>query len=85
MSTMAMVAYRVAPTGEKWLVSGDGEPGMSYVSQETAYEVAVAEAAGDLRTGHEIRIEVVGGAYDRAGDGSRHAVADNMPRNGLAR
>jgi hypothetical protein len=50
---MAMVAYRVAPTGEKWLVTRDGEPGMSYVSQEAAYEVAVAEASGDLRTGHE--------------------------------
>jgi hypothetical protein len=67
---MAMVAYRVAPTGEKWLVTRDGEPGMSYISQEAAYEVAVAEASGDLRTGHEIRIEVVGDADDRAGDGS---------------
>jgi hypothetical protein len=43
---MAMVAYRVAPTGEKWLVTRDGEPGMSYISQEAAYEVAVAEASG---------------------------------------
>jgi hypothetical protein len=43
---------------------------MSYVSQEAAYEVAVAEAAGDLRTGHEIRIEVLGSAYNRLGDGS---------------
>ena len=54
---MTMVAYKVAPAGEKWLVTRDGEPGMSYVSQEAAYEVAVAEAAGDLRTGHEIRRE----------------------------
>lgn len=74
---MTMVAYKVAPAGEKWLVTRDGEPGMSYVSQEAAYEVAVAEAAGDLRTGHEIRIEVVGGAYDRLGDGSHRAVAGN--------
>jgi hypothetical protein len=73
------------PTDEERLVTRDGEPGMSYVSQKAAYEVAVAEAAGDLRTGHEIRIEVVGGAYARAGDGSRDAIADNMPRNGPAR
>jgi hypothetical protein len=72
-------------TGEKWLVPRDGEPGMSYVSQKGAYEVAVAEAAGDLRTGREIRIEVVGSAFARAGDGSRYALADNMPRNGPAR
>jgi hypothetical protein len=65
-----MVAYKVAPNGQKWLVTRDGEPGMSYVSQEAAYEVAVAEAAGDLRTGHEIRIEVLGSAYERLGDGS---------------
>ncbi len=67
---MPMVAYKVAPTGEKWLVIRDGEPGMSYVSQEAAYEVAVAEAAGDLRTSYEIRIEVLGSAYKRLGDGS---------------
>jgi hypothetical protein len=74
---MAMVGYKVSPTGEKWLVTRDGKPGMSYVSQEAAYEVAVAEAAGDLRTGHEIRIEVVGGAYDRLGDGSHRPIADH--------
>jgi hypothetical protein len=52
---------------------------MSYISQEAAYEVAVAEAGGDLRTGHEIRIEVMG-RYDHEGDGSRHAVSDNPAR-----
>ena len=67
---MPTVVYKVSPRGEKWLVTRDGEPGMSYVSQEAAYEVAVAEAAGDLRTGHEIRIEVLGSAYNRLGDGS---------------
>jgi hypothetical protein len=67
---MSTVAYKVTPRGEKWLVARDGEPGMSYVSQEAAYEVAVAEAAGDLRTGNEIRIEVLGSAYNRLGDGS---------------
>jgi hypothetical protein len=67
---MPTVAYTVTPEGEKWLVTREGEPGMSYVSQEAAYEVAVAEAAGDLRTGKEIRIDVLGSAYHRAGDGS---------------
>jgi hypothetical protein len=43
---------------------------MSYVSQEAAYEVACSEAGGDLRTGNEVRIEVVGNAYKRTGDGS---------------
>jgi hypothetical protein len=52
VSAMAVVRYRVAPTGEKWLVTRDDERGMSYISQEAAYEVAVAEAAGDLRTGN---------------------------------
>ena len=44
--------------------------GMDYVSQEAAFEVAVSAASGELRKGNEIRIEVVGLAYDRAGDGS---------------
>ena len=65
---MTTVAYKVAPTGEKWLVTRNNEPGMNYVSQEAAFEIAVARAGADLRSGHEIRIEVVGGAYDRLGD-----------------
>jgi hypothetical protein len=71
---MTTVAYKVAPIGEKWQVTRNGEPGMSYVSQEAADEVAVAEASGDLRTGHEIRIEVVGHAYERLGDRSPNPV-----------
>ncbi|HLY00449.1 MAG TPA: hypothetical protein VKR62_17255 [Roseiarcus sp.] len=73
---MTIVSYKVAPAGEKWRVTRDGEPGLGYVSQEAAYEVAVAEAAGDLRNGHEIRIEVTGSAYDRLGDGSHRAGGD---------
>jgi hypothetical protein len=70
---MTKVAYEVTPSGDQWLVTRDGQPGMSYVSQEAAYEVVVSEAAGDLRTGHEVRIEVLGNAYNRTGDGSRPA------------
>jgi hypothetical protein len=73
ISIMTKVAYEVTPTGNQWLVTRDGQPGMSYVSQEAAYEVACSEAAGDLRTGSEVRIEVVGNAYSRAGDGSEPA------------
>jgi hypothetical protein len=75
---MTMVAYEVAPKGGQWLVTCDGQPGMSYVSQEAAFEVAVAEASGALRTGHEIRIEVVGNAYQRAGDGSGPAAGAKL-------
>jgi hypothetical protein len=74
VSIMTKVAYQVTPDGDQWLVTRDGKLGMSYVSQEAAYEVACSEAAGDLRTGHEVRIEVVGNAYSRAGDGSEPAV-----------
>lgn len=76
---MVVVAYKVAPAGEEWRVTRDGEPGMGYVSQEAAYEVAVAEAAGDLRNGHEVRIEVTGSAYDRLGDGSHRSGGDEAP------
>ena len=50
---MTRVAYEVTPSGDQWLVTRDGQPGMSYVSQEAAYEVACSEAAGDLRIGHD--------------------------------
>lgn len=42
---MFLVAYQVSPSGEKWLVTRDGEPGMSYVSQEAAYEVSPRRGA----------------------------------------
>jgi hypothetical protein len=73
---MVAVAYRVTPAGEKWLVTRDGEPGMNNVSQEATYKVAVAGAAEDLRNGHGVRIEVMGSAYDRFGDGSHRAGGD---------
>jgi len=45
---------------------------MSYATQEAAFEVAIGEAGGDLRSGHDIVIEVVAateppGAVDRGG------------------
>ena len=69
---MAKVAYRVARGGEGWQISRDGKPGMSYVTQEAAFEVAIGEAGGDLRSGHDVVIEVVAatersGATDRGG------------------
>lgn len=55
---MVMAAYRVAPTERE--VAGDARGRAGHeLQQEGAYEVAVAEAAGPLPTGHEIRIEVV--------------------------
>jgi len=51
-------------------VTRDGQPGMSYVSQEAAYEVACSEAAGD----HEVRVNVPGNAYNRMDYGSSPAV-----------
>jgi hypothetical protein len=80
VSTMTMAAYEVAPKGDQWPVTCDGRPGMSYVSQEAAFEVAVAEASGALRTGQEVRIDVLGNAYKRAGDGSGPAAeAKSVP------
>jgi hypothetical protein len=56
---MGTVAYKVARDGDQWSVKRNGAVGMSYVTQEAAFEVAVSEAGGDLRSGHDIVIEVV--------------------------
>ena len=55
---MAKVHYTVSPSADQWAVARDGVPGMSYVSQEAAFEIAVAEAEADLRSGHEITLDV---------------------------
>jgi hypothetical protein len=65
---MAIVSYRVEPHDSQWSILCDGEAGMDYLSQEAAFEVAVSAASGELREGNEIRIEVVGFAYNRGGD-----------------
>ena len=71
---MATIAYRVIRDGDQWTLSRDGKPaGMSYFTQEAAFEVAVGEAGGDLRSGHDIVIEVNSaseraGARDRGGE-----------------
>jgi hypothetical protein len=69
---MATIAYKVTRDGDQWSLTRDGKPGMSYVTQEAAFEVAVGEAGGDLRSGHDIVIQVVAatersGAVDRGG------------------
>ena len=70
---MATIAYRVTRDGDQWSLSRDGKPaGMSYLTQEAAFEVAVGEAGGDLRSGHDVVIQVSAatdpaGARDRGG------------------
>ncbi len=66
---MATIAYKVTHDGDQWSLSRDGKPaGMSYLSQEAAFEVA----GGDLRSGHDVVIQVSAttdpaGARDRGG------------------
>ncbi len=68
---MATIAYRVMRDGDQWTVSRDGKPaGMSYLTQEAAFEVAVGEAGGDLRSGHDIVIQV-SAATDPSGERDR--------------
>ncbi len=55
---MASIAYRVVKDGDGWSLTRNGEPGMSYVSQEAAFEVAVGEAGSDLRSGHDVVIQI---------------------------
>jgi hypothetical protein len=69
---MATIGYKVARDGDQWSLSRDGKRGMSYLTQEAAFEVAISEAGGDLRSGHDIVIEVAAatdpaGARDRGG------------------
>jgi hypothetical protein len=70
-SRMATIAYKVTRDGDQWSLSRDGKPaGMNYFTQEAAFEVAVGEADGDLRSGHGIVIQV-SPATDPAGPGDR--------------
>jgi hypothetical protein len=71
---MATIAYRVMRNGDQWTLSRDGKPaGMGYLTQEAAFEAVVGEAGGDLRSGHDIVIQVnaasePAGARDRGGE-----------------
>jgi hypothetical protein len=67
---MTKIAYEVTPDGDQWLVTRDGQLGMNYVCRRPPTRGACSEAAGELRIGNDVRIEVVGNAYRRAGDRS---------------
>ena len=69
---MTTISYRVARNGDQWALMRNGELGMNYLTQEAAFEVAIGEAGGDLRSGHDIVLEVTAatdpaGARDRGG------------------
>ena len=55
---MAKISYKVVPRGEQWAVSRNWSYSMNYATQMAAYEVATSEAGGDLRSGHDVVIEV---------------------------
>ncbi len=63
---MATLDYKVSRQGEQWAVARQGEVGMTYVTQEAAFEAAALQAGGDLRSGHDIVIRV-GAAKDPRG------------------
>ncbi len=58
---MATVAYKVEPAGGEWALRREGRTSMIYATRSAAYEVAVAEAEGDLREGSDVVIEVLCG------------------------
>ena len=47
---MARIVYQIAPDGDQWSVTRDGNRGMSHVTQEAAFEVVVGEA-GEIARG----------------------------------
>ena len=55
---MATISYKVTKRGDLWSVLRDGEASVGYFTREAAFEVAFAEAGGDLRYGRDIVIEV---------------------------
>ena len=67
---MATIVYRVARDDDGWSLTRDGRPGIRYATQEAAFEVALGEAGGDLRSGHDILVQIVA-ATERSGDADR--------------
>lgn len=67
---MATVAYKVEPVGGEWSLTREGRTNMTYATRSAAYEVAVAEAEGDLREGRDVVIEVLCGDQSAQQDGA---------------
>jgi hypothetical protein len=63
---MPTKTYRIAKRGKDWVVLEGDVEGMTYVTQEAAFEAAAAAASADLRTGNAVRIEA-GPPTDPAG------------------
>jgi hypothetical protein len=71
--------YRVEKAGGQWSVLRNGKLGMTYLTQEAAFEIATAEAGGDLRSGDDIVI-----AVSSATDPARARKGGGEPINGDA-
>ena len=70
---MSTVAYKVEPAGGEWALKCEGRMRMTYAPRSAAYEVAVAEAEGDLREGRDVVIEVLCGEHVVLGSDSARA------------
>ena len=70
---MTTISYRIARSGDQWALTRNGKLGMNYLTQEAAFEVAIGEAGGDLRSGDDIVIEVAA-ATDPAGARNRGGI-----------
>ena len=69
---MASIAYKVMRDGDRWTLGRDGKPaGMSYLAQEAAFEAVVGKAGGDLRSGHDIVIQVNAASKSSPGRANR--------------
>ena len=55
---MGKIGYEIAPSAEGWEILRNGEKGMTYVTAEAAFEVAVGQASIEMRSDHEIVIAV---------------------------
>ena len=75
---MATISYKVVADGAQWSVTRNG---VSYGAQEAAFEVAVGEAGGDLRTGRDIVIQVTAATARRA---PLREAASRIPGDGFS-
>jgi len=55
---VSRIVYEIAPAGEEWAISRDGETAAKYVTAEAAFEVVAAQASIEMRSDHEIVIAV---------------------------
>lgn len=70
---MAQAVFKIVGSEGAWRITGQGDPTMSYVTKEAAFEAAVIDAGTHIKQGNSVLISVAGSDPGESALGDRRS------------